>query len=44
MSEEEMASFFKGQHFNAVAAGERLAKICDLSQFQHLLDVGSGAA
>ena len=38
-----MASFFTGQHFNAVAAGERLTKVCDLSQFQHVLDVGSGS-
>jgi hypothetical protein len=43
MSEEDMASFFTAQHSNAVAAGERLAKVCDLSQFQHVLDVGSGS-
>ena len=43
MSEEEMASFFKGQHFNAMAAGEQLARIYDLSQFRHMLDVGAGS-
>ena len=44
MSEEEMTAFFRGQHFNAVAAGEQLARIVDLSQFQRVLDVGTGSA
>jgi 2-hydroxy-4-(methylsulfanyl)butanoate S-methyltransferase len=43
MSEEEMFSFFQGQHFNAVAAGEQLAKLYDLSHFQRMLDVGAGS-
>jgi hypothetical protein len=43
MSEEEMAAFFRGQHFNAVAAGEQLARIYDLSRFHRMLDVGAGS-
>ena len=43
MAQEEMASFFKGQHFNALAAGEQLARIYDLSHFRHMLDVGAGS-
>lgn len=43
MSEDEMAAFFRGQHFNAVAAGEQLARICDLSCFHRMLDVGAGS-
>jgi 2-hydroxy-4-(methylsulfanyl)butanoate S-methyltransferase len=43
MSEEEMAAFFRGQHFNAVAAGEQLARIYDFSRFHRVLDIGTGS-
>ncbi len=43
MSEGEMVSFFRGQHFNAVAAGEQLARAYDLSRLRHMLDVGTGS-
>jgi ribosomal protein L11 methylase PrmA len=43
MPEEEMFSFFQGQHFNAVTSGEQLAKLYDLSDFQRMLDVGAGS-
>lgn len=43
MCEEEMAAFLRGQHFNAVAAGEQLARIYDLSRFHRILDVGAGS-
>ena len=43
MSEDEMATFFRGQHFYAVSAGERLTRIYDLSAFRHMLDVGTGS-
>ena len=43
MSEDEMVTFFRGQHFNTVAAGEQLARIYDLSRFAHMLDVGTGS-
>lgn len=43
MSEDEMASFFLGQHVHAVAAGEQLTKMQDLSAFRNLLEVGAGS-
>ena len=43
MSEYEMVTFFRGQHFNAVAAGEQLARVVDLSGLRHMLDVGTGS-
>jgi protein-L-isoaspartate O-methyltransferase len=43
MSEDEMVTFFRGQHYNAVAVGEQLARVYDLSPFQHMLDVGTGS-
>ncbi len=43
MSEDEMVTFFRGQHFYAVAAGEQLARVYDLSPFRHMLDVGTGS-
>ena len=43
MSEDEMLTFFRGQHFYAVAAGEQLARVYDLSPFRHMLDVGTGS-
>jgi 2-polyprenyl-3-methyl-5-hydroxy-6-metoxy-1,4-benzoquinol methylase len=43
MSEDEMVTFFRGQHFNAVAAGEQLARVVDLSGLRHMLDVGTGS-
>jgi 2-polyprenyl-3-methyl-5-hydroxy-6-metoxy-1,4-benzoquinol methylase len=43
MSEDELASFFQGQHFSATAAGEQLARVYDLSRFGHMLDVGAGS-
>jgi predicted O-methyltransferase YrrM len=43
MSEAEMLTFFRGQHFNAVAVGEQLARVYDLSPFRHMLEVGTGS-
>src|SRR4051812_21154246 len=43
MSESEMVNFFRGQHYNAVAAGEQLARIYDFGDRRHLLDVGTGS-
>ena len=43
MSEEEMVTFFRGQHFYTVASGEQLARIYDLSSYRHMLDVGTGS-
>jgi 2-hydroxy-4-(methylsulfanyl)butanoate S-methyltransferase len=43
MSETEMTTFFRGQHFYAVVAGEYLAKAHDFSNAGHILDVGGGS-
>jgi len=43
MSEPEMATFFRGQHFFAVAAGEYLAKKYDFSTVDHVVDIGGGS-
>jgi hypothetical protein len=43
MSEEELAAFLRGQHPNALAAGERLASVRDLSRFRRMLDAGAGS-
>jgi SAM-dependent methyltransferase len=43
MSDEELAVFFRGQHFNAIAAGEYLARTYDFNHFAHILDVATGS-
>jgi predicted O-methyltransferase YrrM len=43
MPEREMIAFFQGQHAYAVAAGERLASIQDLSGGRNVLDAGGGS-
>jgi 2-hydroxy-4-(methylsulfanyl)butanoate S-methyltransferase len=43
MSEPEMAAFFRGQHFYAVAVGEYLAKTHDFSTVRQVLDVATGS-
>ena len=43
MTEDEMVLFFGGLHRRAVTAGEELARMCDLSRYKHLLDVGTGS-
>ena len=43
MSEDEMITFFRGQHFNAVAAGEQLARVHDFSRHRYMLEVGTGS-
>ena len=43
MSEPEMATFFRGQHFYVVAAGEYLAKTHDFSSAGHIVDIGGGS-
>jgi len=41
MSQSEMAAFFRGQHFYAVAAGEYLAKPHDFAGVRHIMDVAA---
>jgi hypothetical protein len=43
MSEHEMVAFFQGQHPGALAAGERLASILNLSGSRKVLDAGGGS-
>ena len=43
MAEDEMVFFFEGLHRRAVTAGEELARMCNLSRYKHLLDVGTGS-
>ena len=43
MSHAEMASFFRGQHFYAVAAGQYLAKTHNFVGVRHILDVAAGS-
>ena len=44
MSDEEMMAFFRGQHFNAIAAGEYLARTYAFDTSAHILDVATGSA
>jgi hypothetical protein len=44
MSDEEMMAFFRGQHFNAVAAGEYLARTYEFGNAAQILDVATGSA
>jgi hypothetical protein len=43
MTEAEMMAFFRGQHFNAVAAGEYLARTYDFASAGHIMDVAAGS-
>jgi hypothetical protein len=43
MTEVEMVAFFRGQHLNAVAAGEYLAKTFNFAGTTHIVDVATGS-
>ena len=43
MNEEAMAAFFRGQHYDALLAGWKLADAFDLRGARHLADIGGGS-
>ena len=43
MSEAALGDFYRGTHPGALSAGRTLAKLADLSDVRHLVDVGGGS-
>jgi cyclopropane fatty-acyl-phospholipid synthase-like methyltransferase len=43
MSQSDLAGFFRGQHYDALLAGWKLADAIDLSEVRHFADIAGGS-